>query len=69
MSTPKGFRMSRSLRDQVHGIAQLWEDLELVGGSSWQGQCLCGYVTRHCSTRGVAVGLLRRHGVLSGRRR
>lgn len=60
--------MSRTKSRQVtHGLGAVWEDLEVLGGSSWQGQCTCGWKTRHCATMGVVIGLLRRHAIVTGR--
>lgn len=66
-STPEGFRMSRKDRDQVHGLENVYEDLLLLGGSVWKASCVCGWTTRPCAQPGVAVGLVRRHGVITGR--
>ncbi len=59
--------MKQSKRTFIHGLEHVWEDLEVLGGSSWQGSCVCGWRTRHCASPGVVVGLLRRHAVLAGR--
>jgi hypothetical protein len=59
--------MTATTKDQTHGVGAIWEDLEVLGGSSWQGYCLCGWRTRHCSTAGTVYGLIRRHAVVAGR--
>ena len=61
--------MPKTRRTVAHHVASVWEDLSLLGGSTWQAQCNCGYVTRHCATSGTAYGLVRRHMVLFGRGR